>query len=332
MKESELLQEKFITGINSIEELRRLEQWLMENPDRKAALFRDKDFYQATLLKSDALNRREEEEWNKLKKRITVATFKNPVKNGYALKKVLQTAAIVVVALITGWMGNSLYQYLQIRHANEFDQVVTSGRGQITEVYLPDGTHVWLNAESTLEFPYYFSSAKRIVRLDGEAYFEVHSDLEHPFYVHSDNHRVQVTGTHFNIKKYPEDHKIETVLKEGKVRVLAGNVFKDLLPGQRSSFNTENLEVVIDPVDIDIYTSWHEGRFEFKNESFDKIMKIVERWWDVKVVYDQAKLKGFTFSGVLKKHKEIDYIFDIINELKPIDYQIDNNRIVVKIK
>jgi ferric-dicitrate binding protein FerR (iron transport regulator) len=209
---------------------------------------------------------------------------------------------------------------------------VTSGKGQIKEVYLADGTHVWLNAESTLEFPNSFSSAERIVRLEGEAYFEVKSDPDHPFYVHSGNHQVQVTGTHFNIKKYPEDHKIETVLKEGKVRIIGENVFKDLLPGQRSSFDTKNLEVVIDPVDVDIYTSWHEGRYEFKNAPFGKVMKIVERWWDVEVVYDEKKLKDFTFSGVLKRHKDVDYIFEIIKQFKPISYQTGQNKIIVTLK
>ncbi len=199
------------------------------------------------------------------------------------------------------------------------------------EVFLTDGTHVWLNSESTLEFPNSFSSEKRVVRLDGEAYFQVQSDRDHPFYVHSGQQKIQVTGTRFNVKKYPEDHLIETVLEEGKVKILGGNIARDLLPGQRSSFHTQSLDVKIDNVDFEVYTSWRDGRYEFKNERFDKIMKIVERWWDVEVVYDQAKLKDFTFSGVLKKHKDVDYIFDIINQFKPIDYHVDDNKIIVKV-
>ncbi len=332
MDDIEPLRNNFIADTAGTEEQCRLLRWLTNNPGKRASLFREKDLYQAASLKGDFLNRREEEAWDQLKKKIDPPVLSHPDANGYMLRRVVRAAALVVLSLLTGWVGNSMYHGLQTRNNHHFEQTVTAGKGQIVELFLADGTHVWLNAESKLEFPGSFSASKRVVRLEGEAYFEVRSDPDHPFYVHSDNQQVKVTGTRFNIKRYPEDHKIETVLEEGKVKVLGVNVVKDLLPGQRSSFNTESMEVVIDPVDIDVYTSWHEGRYEFKNASFSKIMKIVERWWDVEVIYDREKLKDFTFSGVLKKHKEVGYIFEIINQFKPIDYQVDQNKIIVNVK
>ena len=105
-----------------------------------------------------------------------------------------------------------------------------------------------------------------------------------------------------------------------------------MYPGEQATFYTETAEVLIGEKDFDIYTAWREGRYEFRNESVDKVFKIMERWWDVEIDYPKDEFKYEYISGVLRKHKPIEQHFEVINELVPINYQVDKDNITVKLK
>lgn len=314
----------FVQGNASSEEHKDLLNWLEKHPGNREKLFRKKDLWDAAQLNSNKLDEIEVEQWELLRK--TISTQKA---NSLIFKEIVRIAAVIILALGVGWMSH--YFYLDAKNNSNVEmKTVESIKGQIKEIFLADGTHVWLNADSKLTFPSNFTDKTRRIELQGEAYFEVTSNKKNPFLVKTKNHTVKVTGTQFNICEYPEDKMIETTLVEGKVKIITGNFIQDLKPGEQSTFYTETAEILIGEKDFDIYTSWKDGRYKFRNESIDKVFQIMERWWDVEIDYSKKEFKYEYISGVLKKHKPIKQHFEIINKLVPIDYCINKDKIIVK--
>jgi len=316
----------FIQGNASSEEQKLLVEWLKENPENRRILFGEKDLWESAQINSEKLNQIEMEQWIELQERIAEAQDKS-----YRFREILRIAAIIVIAIGAGWLGHFIYSENQTASQVEI-KTVEAFKGQIKEVFLADGTHIWLNADSKLLFPSNFNTDKREIELEGEAYFEVTSNEENPFLVKTKNHTIKVTGTQFNVCEYPESNIIETTLVEGKVKIITGNIIKDLKPGQQSSFSTLTSEVRINKADFEIYTSWKEGRYEFKNEPIEKIIKIAERWWDVKINYPEAHFKYERISGVLRKHKTLQQHLDVFKELVQFEYEIENDAITITSK
>ncbi len=316
----------FIRGTANSDEQKLLLEWIKENPENSKLIFSEKDLWESSQLGSEVLDKIEPEQWLALQERISKQQAKN-----VRWKEIYRMAALVVVTLGIGWMSH--FVYTRSVEARDVEiKTVESIRGQIKEIFLADGTHVWLNSDSKLSFPSKFVKNTREIELHGEAFFEVTSNEKNPFLVTTGNHTVKVTGTKFNICEYPGDKKIETTLVEGKVKIISGNFFKDLHPGEQATFYTETANVIIGKKDFDIYTAWREGRYEFKKESVSKIFQIMERWWDVEIDYPHEKLEHEYISGVLRKHKPIKQHLDVISELVPMEYRIDNDRITVKLK
>ncbi len=319
--------QKYILGNASKEEQQFLYDWLNKNPENRKMLFYKKDLFEASQLGSETLNKIEVQQWIELQNRISKQKLKSN-----RLIEVLKIAAIILVTLGVGWMGHYFYASGVFSNKQAELKYVEATKGQIKEIFLADGTHVWLNYDSKFSFPSQFTANNRQVELQGEAFFEVTANEEKPFLVKTKNHTVKVVGTKFNICEYPESKIIETTLVEGKVKIISGNIFKDLLPGQQSSFNTETSQIRISKKDFEIYTAWKDGRYEFRNEPIGKVFKIVERWWDVKINYPEDKLKNERISGVLKRHKPVGQLFELIKQLVPIEYEIKNDEITVTSK
>lgn len=323
----EIAIQHFIKGDASPEMQKFLLDWLKENPENQKLLFGEKDLWDASQIGSSKLNEIETQQWINLQEKISKQRSKT-----IHFRKLLRIAAVVIISLGLGWSGHYFYSS-DFFSSNQVEQkTVAALKGQVKEIFLADGTHVWLNSDSELSFPSDFTAKNREIELQGEAFFEVTSHEEYPFIVKTKNHTVKVTGTKFNICEYPESKIIETTLVEGKVKIISGNIIKDLFPGQQSSFNTETAQIWISEADFEIYTAWKDGRYEFHNESLGKIFQIIERWWDVKIEYPSEKLKLEHISGVLRRYKPIEQHFEVIKQLVPIEYKIEGDVVKVKIK
>jgi len=201
------------------------------------------------------------------------------------------------------------------------------GQYQLT---LPDGTKVWLNAASSITYPAAFVSRNRQVKITGEAYLEVTKDKTKPFYVDiAGQSTIQVLGTSFNINAYGDEGKIKTTLVEGSVRVLPLNtsdvaVSSDrqpkhkgdaanaviLEPGQQAiqplSPGTDDKRqsdrITIQSANIEQTLAWKNGFFNLNNRSIQSVLKDVERWYDIEVVYEGIpptfRMKGEIDRGV----------------------------------
>ena len=177
--------------------------------------------------------------------------------------------------------------------------------GKTSEVNLSDGTRVYLNAGSRLVYPDNFIDKNREIFLMGEAFFEVKHDEAHPFVVQTMDVRIKVLGTKFNVSAYPADRIVETVLAEGKVRLEENNSgilseSIDLLPNQLASFNKSSKEIKIKGVDTDDYILWKDNLFKFESTDLSRVIKKLERFYNIRFIYGDPLLGTIKISGKLE--------------------------------
>jgi len=189
--------------------------------------------------------------------------------------------------------------------------------GKTSEVLLSDGTKVFLNAGSRLVYPEKFTGKAREVFLVGEAFFDVQHDQKHPFIVQLSDLRVKVLGTRFNVSAYPTDNVIETVLAAGKVRMEQNNagLFDkaiELAPNQLASFDRTTSETNLKIVDTDNYILWTKGLLQFESEDLNRILKRIERFYNIRFEFSDPLLGGLRISGKLELNEDKDEICERI--------------------
>lgn len=184
-------------------------------------------------------------------------------------------------------------------------------RGKKSQVKLPDGTLVWLNAQSSLRFPVAFNSAKREVTLEGEAYFDVEKDEKKPFIVHSGIVQVEVLGTSFNFRAY--DRIVYTTLEKGKVRVSDNTSSLTLTPGEQASFNTGTGAARKAPVFTRLYTGWKDGELYLEDQSLGNIAVMLSRSYDYEFEFEDSSLKDIRFTVDIAAPDNLQAVLDHIS-------------------
>lgn len=188
-------------------------------------------------------------------------------------------------------------------------------RGGEFKITLEDGTEVWLNAETQLQYPEAFGENERRVAVSGEAYFKVAKDAKRPFYVETAGQVVRVYGTEFNVHAYPEDKDVETTLVEGSIalQTAAGNGAQLMLtPGHQSSFDKQSHEAKVKAVDTEVVTSWRSGSFVFENQNLGEIMQTLSRWYDFDYTFADKSLSGTEFMGSIPRYGEFSDVIEIL--------------------
>jgi ferric-dicitrate binding protein FerR (iron transport regulator) len=201
---------------------------------------------------------------------------------------------------------------------------------------LADGTKVWLNAGSHFAFPQEFDEQKREVFLEGEAYFEVAKNKNKPFIVSTQTIEVEVFGTKFNLSAYQSDNFSETVLLEGSVSVQSkGKLFNDkttLTPNQKAIYRSDKNELIRSAVpDAELHISWINGWYQFSNESLVVVMAKIERYYNVKLQYDQKiESKALPVSGKLDLTKSLNEAMTVLSKVAKINFQISGDKVIIK--
>jgi transmembrane sensor len=206
--------------------------------------------------------------------------------------------------------------------------VTARGQQSPAPLILADGTKVWLNSDSKLIFPTAFLNKERIVRLSGEAYFEVAKDRLHPFVVSTSQQDVRVLGTHFNISSYEDDPSTITTLLEGRVEVTAksNHISGVLRPGQQALLKDE--KIVVAAVDTEEAMAWKDGYFMFESGDIQSIMRKVSRWYNVKVIY-KGPIPQTKFYLVADRFSNISSLLKPLEMSNRIHFTIEGRRIMV---
>ncbi|MBI9057202.1 MAG: FecR domain-containing protein [Labilibaculum sp.] len=212
----------------------------------------------------------------------------------------------------------------------KMNRIVTPIGGEY-EVVLPDGTKVYLNADSYLEFPSKFSEKERRVIAKGELYFDVASNKEWPFIVEAKGMNLKVLGTEFNVRAYSEESEIISTLVEGSVLVnnsLGENTV--LKPGYQAVISKANNSIKNIKANIEEAIAWKNGRFIFDNRRVEDIMYDLARWYDVKVFFANASVKEKRFSVDVQRYGEVEEILKLIQGTGEANFTVNGNTITVE--
>jgi ferric-dicitrate binding protein FerR (iron transport regulator) len=203
--------------------------------------------------------------------------------------------------------------------------------GERSQVYLYDGTKVWLNSGTKLRYPVAYNGKSREVYLEGEAYFDVAKDAHHPFIVNTNQLEIKVLGTKFDICAYPEENYISTTLVEGSIKATntANGKSIKLLPGELLTLNRTNNTLENVKVDIDLYTSWKENRLKFESATFGDVIKKMERWYDVKITVDPAINTKEIFTMTIKT-ESLREMLQLVSKTTSMTYEIKEGNVLLK--
>lgn len=206
--------------------------------------------------------------------------------------------------------------------------------GKRYKIVLSDGTLVHLNSGSTIKYPIVFDRKKpRQVFLSGEAFFDVEENKNQIFTVNTESVNVEVYGTKFNFKNYPEDNSSDIVLVEGSIGLYSKyskNITR-LKPGVKGSFNKSDYSITQDRINTSIYTSWIDGQIVFRNENFESILTKLERLYNVEIINNSNNNKpNETFNAKIDVEKEsINEVLSYFKKIYNIEYEIYNNKIII---
>lgn len=198
------------------------------------------------------------------------------------------------------------------------------------EVMLEDGTHVYLNTSSKLIYPEHFSSDCRLVKLEGEGYFQISKDQSRPFIIEMGGIRVKQLGTEFNAYSRPGKLN-EVVLINGCVEMEANSGHSVILkPGQMGISNETNSDFSIQKVNTDLYTAWYKGQLSFKDLPLRDLMFVLSRWYNVDMEIVDNDLSNITFSGRLKRHESLSVILERLEYTRELRFVHRQGKIIVK--
>lgn len=222
------------------------------------------------------------------------------------------------------------YQGIENEDKDQFHTVIVP-YGKRFNILLSDGTKVFLNSGSSLKYPVLFKDNEtREVILDGEAYFEVVQSNQ-IFTVQSSEINVEVYGTIFNFRNYQEDFVSDVVLVEGSVGINSGlnNQIYKLSPGHKGSFFKDDSSITSERVNTSLYTSWIDGEIVIRSESFEQIVKKLERIYNVSIINNNES-DGQLFNANINPDKEsIEEVLMYFKEIYNIEYQVYENKIII---
>lgn len=215
--------------------------------------------------------------------------------------------------------SNPVIHTLSVPHGSEFC------------VNLPDGTKVWLNAESSLSYPEYFSGSLRKVKLSGEAYFEVVRNSNVPFEVETMDGRLRVLGTSFNVKSYPDDSRHITTLITGKVQeeYFGLSDVVTLSPSQQVVFDRKKRDYFVEVANTKEALAWKNGRIILKNRRLEDIFKELGRWYVFDVTYRDKYLRDVVFHLNVERYGDIRSVLKKMEKTNGVKFEIEGTQIIV---
>lgn len=294
-----------------------LKNHLLEDLNQAEPLSKESSFYDTLFEKL----------WQKRKIELPVKQQKNRL-----FVRAVQWAAILVLGLLLGYSVHSFQQ----KPGDPVYYTSLAPKGSVSEMVLPDGTHIFLNSGSELKYSIDGMEGKREVFLKGEAWFHVAKMKEKPFLVHTPMYDVRVTGTIFNVKAYTDDNEVATTLEEGSVEVISSahlKLGKDIavVPGEQLVYNKSTNAIQIQQVNTKWYTCWKDNKLVFINMSLKDLRVLLERKYGVDIAIEDQSILKYHYDGTLK-NETIMEVLDILKHTLPIKYKVVGQKVIISKK
>ncbi|TJZ60009.1 DUF4974 domain-containing protein [Sphingobacterium olei] len=216
------------------------------------------------------------------------------------------------------------------QHGNEkhgIRNTLSTPRGGQYRLVLTDGTKVYLNAASSINYPTAFTEIVREVEITGEVYFEVAHDARKPFRVKTGKQMVEVLGTHFNVNAYPKMGLVKTTLLEGSVAVTTAGKTKILKPGQQAIGT--GTAIAVSEVDVAEVMAWKDGFFDFTDADMHTVMMEFSRWYDLDIVFEGSQTKE-TFTGRIPRSWSFTKVMKIMETFKSSHLTLEGRRVMIR--
>ncbi|MDH6305815.1 transmembrane sensor [Parabacteroides sp. PF5-5] len=311
-----------------------LREWVQRSDENKKYFNNLQEIWIASLDPDKSKEYDKDDAYERFLLRITNNETTIKDKKTRLLRLLLYGVASVIFILLISyasyWQGS---EHLKSQFA---DVVIEAPLGSKTKMYLPDGTLVWLNADSKITYSQGFGVNNRKIHLVGEGYFEVTNNEKLPFLVRTDELHTDVIGTKFNIRNYPEEEEASVSLLEGKVLVkntLKNNDKVCLSPDQKVFLNKKSGEMRVSKVNARYTMEWTNGYLFFDEELLVDIAKELERSYNVKIVLLDKSLESFRFYGnFIRREQTIDEIMILLESTGKIKYEKDGRNIKLSSK
>ncbi|WP_455584586.1 FecR family protein [Bacteroides sp.] len=302
----------FFQGKTSIQEEVQIRNWMEASPENYNLFLEERKLFDAMILLAD-------------EKKIHSYQKKNLFIGTHWLKEAMKIAAIIAIT----FMGTQVYNYYS-QEEPSIMQKITVPAGQRINLELADGTVVWLNSRSIIQYPASFTGKQRTVKLDGEAYFEVAHNAQKPFIVETDKGSVEVLGTKFNLEAYSDNNSFITSLMEGSVKVTSGTNELLIKPDQMAILEHGKLKAT--PIeDYNVYR-WKEGLICFKNETFKNIMAKFETCYGVTIKIENEKVLNSRYTGKFRQSDGISYALRVLQKDVKFTFERNEENQIIYIK
>lgn len=318
----------FITSNQPFDNYSGVIEWINANKENKEEYIRYKNLWAIMQHGNDISEPKIQEALSRIREKS------NRKNKSFWLFNFTKYAALVAILLLCGYFIGT----------RDFKSEITMNEifvpnGNRSSVVLPDGSKVWISNGTKLIYPEEFEGKNRIVQLEGEGFFDITHDKEHPFIVKIGQNRIKVLGTKFAVVAYPNDKLIKTELISGQVQFDViekneTNKFHSYLmePSQSLTFDKYSGKLSQSKITDSFYKYWINGVYEFKDETFEELAKKIERIYNVKVNFEEENLKKRLFSGTIRINDNIYTLMDVFKRAsgEPFTYRREGNNIYIK--
>lgn len=312
---ADVLITKYLAGETNGPEEDELESWLDQSEENRRYFVQLKHVWNS----SECISISEEEAFKRVKIQAKGMSVARRIWEYWQ-----KAAAILVIPLLAGGVLLFRAETIQETVSHSQLQTVTAPFGAFTSLSLPDGTKVWLNAGSKISFPQKFDAQSRKVDLIGEAYFEVVSNEQQPFYVNTPSISVRATGTKFNVRSFAADITPQVALAEGKVTVTPVDVKNGkkvyLKPNQVLSYNKEGSELTIANENVYKCYAWKDGKLVFRNDSFEEVARRISIQYNVDIELKGQKIKQYRYRATFN-NETLDELLRLLKLSSPFSYR-----------
>lgn len=327
LSEIEELLPKYLSGELPDQERAMIDEWSKESPENETFFQETRRAWEVIPLLNEMEKFNSFEALKKVNKRL----IKSENSNWFTIIQRIAAILLLPVLVYSGYQTIQNFSLKNQQEENVVMQTVSSRQGMVAEFFLPDGTKVWLNSGSELQFPLNFRSGEREVSLKGEAFFDVKKNVKQPFRVNIRDLNIDVKGTSFNVISYEGEVQSEVILIEGKVTLSSDgdNNIKELgalEPGHRAVYTAESQTININKVDPEKYIAWLDGNLVFQDDSMAEVVKRLGRWFNVDIVIRDDEINEYIYKATFR-NENLKQVLDLLKLSAPIDYRIVESKV-----
>lgn len=317
---------KFLQKEITDEEIDELRSWLEKDPTHLSYFDDINNSLQSGVTLGRLNSDKVDKAWDTLSKRIDTDSPSRKKVRSLNIHPLLKVAAVISLLIVAGYL---LRKPIQQEIPLIGGSTVYHSKNQNTRVLLPDGTTVWLNADSKIEFDKDFDVEHRNVALTGEAFFDV-TKSSSDFVVNTNHLSIHVKGTRFNVRAYADDQVVKTTLEEGKVelKVKGNDKLYSMQPGDQITFNSKKREIEVNHVDPADFSAWKEDKLIFDDTPLQDIILKLENRYSVDIVIEEHLAKSERLTMTIE-HETIEEVLELIRLSSRLRYTINKRQILL---